>query len=184
MTTTTRLSELTGDYVFDTARTRIGFVASAMGAKVRGQFGTFEGAAHLDGDDPSRSSVRITISAASIATGNQQRDGHLRGHFLDAGSHPAITFASTRVERLGEASFQVTGDLTIRGVTGPVTVDCELAAAGIGGVTLSGRARINRKDWGVNWTGALGTVSRQVTLDLEMAVTRDRHDGFHERTRS
>jgi len=173
MTTTTRLSELTGDYVFDTARTRIGFVASAMGAKVRGQFGTFEGSAHLDGDDPSRSSARLTITTASIATGNKQRDGHLRGHFLDAASHPAITFTATRVERVGEAGFQVTGDLTIRGITKPVTIDFELTAAGIGGIALSGKARINRKDWAVNWTGALGTVSRQVTLDLEAAVIRD-----------
>jgi polyisoprenoid-binding protein YceI len=173
MTTTTRLNELTGDYVFDTAGTRIGFTASAMGAKVRGQFGTFEGSAHLDGDDPSRSSVRITISAASIATGNKQRDGHLRGHFLDAGRHPAITFTSTRVERVAEASFQVTGDLTIRGVTKPVTIDFELTAAGIGAITLSGQARIDRKEWGVTWAGALGTVSRRVALDLEVAVTRD-----------
>ena len=130
MATTTRLSELTGDYVLDTARTRIGFaVRQAMVAKVRGQFDEFEGSAHLDGDNPAESSARITIQARSIQTRNQQRDDHLRGHFLDAGNHPAITFTTARVEQAGETSFKVTGDLTIRGVTRPVTIDAEFTGA-------------------------------------------------------
>jgi polyisoprenoid-binding protein YceI len=83
MTTTTKLSELTGDYVLDTAHTRIGFVARAMATKVRGQFDEFEGSAHLDGDDPSKSSTELTIQAKCIQTRNQQRDEHLRSKFLD-----------------------------------------------------------------------------------------------------
>ena len=75
MITTTRLSELTGDYVLDTAHTRIGFIARhTMATKVPGQFGEFEGSAHLDGDDPSKSSAQLTIHAKSIQTRNQQRD--------------------------------------------------------------------------------------------------------------
>jgi len=84
MTTTTSLSELTGDYVLDTAHTRIGFVARhTMATKVRGQFGEFEGSAHLDGDDPPKLSAQLTITAKSIQTRNQHRDEALRSKFLD-----------------------------------------------------------------------------------------------------
>src|ERR1700691_2390855 len=125
MTTMTKLSELTGDYVLDPARTRIGFVARAI-TKVRGQFDEFEGSAHLDGGDPSNSSARLTIQAKSIQTRNQRRDDHLCGRFLDNDDYPAITFASVRVDQVDQTGFKVTGDLTIRGVTKPVTVDFTL----------------------------------------------------------
>jgi polyisoprenoid-binding protein YceI len=75
MTTTTKLTELTGAYVLDTAHTRIGFVArQAMVTKVRGQFDEFEGGTHLDGDDPSKSSAQLTFKAKSIQTRNDLRD--------------------------------------------------------------------------------------------------------------
>ncbi|WP_238448233.1 YceI family protein [Micromonospora sp. 4G55] len=131
MSTITTLNELTGDYVLDTTRTRIGFVARhAMGTKVRGQFEEFEGGAHLDGDNPSQSSARLTIQAKSIQTRNRQRDEQLRNTFLGVGEHPALTFASTKVQQSGTTSFKVTGGLTIRGVTKSVTVDFELTGAG------------------------------------------------------
>ena len=79
MTTTTKLSELTGDYVLDTAHTRIGFVARhTMATRVRGQFDDFAGTAYLDGEDPSKSSVQLTIQASSIQTGNPRRCGRSR----------------------------------------------------------------------------------------------------------
>src|SRR5215467_15229906 len=124
MTTMTKLSELTGDYILDTAYTRIGFVARhTIATKVRGQFGEFEGSAHLDGDDPPKSSAQLTIQAKSIQTRTRQRDEALRSKYLDTGNHPAITFTSTKVEQAGDINFTVTGDLTIRSVTKPVTVD-------------------------------------------------------------
>ncbi len=180
MTTTTKLSELTGDYVLDPARTRIGFAARAMVTKVRGQFGEFGGRVHLDGNDPSKSSAQLTIQAGSIQTRVQQRDDHLRGHFLDTGHHPAITFTSTRTEQASETSFKVTGDLTIRGVTKPVTVDFELTGAGTdpGGnfrVGFEGTVTINRQDWGVNWRAVAGgglLVSERVTLEFDVAAVR------------
>lgn len=182
MTTVTKLSELTGDYVLDTARMRIGFaVPLVMVSKVRGQFGELEGSAHLDGDDPSKSSARLTIQAASIQTRNQRRDDHLRSRFLDTGSHPAITFTSTKVEQAGEASFTVTGDLTIRGVTKPVTVNFELAGAGNDPsgsfrARFEGKTTINRKDWGVRWNTALEgggvLVGEKVTLEFDVAAVR------------
>jgi polyisoprenoid-binding protein YceI len=176
MTTTTKLSALTGDYVFDTAHTRIGFVARhTIATKVPGQFGEFEGSAHLDGDDPSRSSAQLTIAAQSIQTRSQQRDQAVRSKFLDMDNHPTITYTSTKVQQADDTSFTVTGDLTIRGVTKPVTVDLKLTGAktdscGNFRVGFEGSATINRKDWGVNWNAAPGVVSKKVTLEVEVAV--------------
>ena len=179
MTTTTKLSELTGDYVLDTAHTRIGFVARhTMATKVRGQFGEFEGSAHLDGDHPSKSSTQLTIQAKSIQTSNQQRDEALHSKFLDTDNHPAITFTSAKVKQAGETSFKVTGDLTIRGVTKPVTVDLELTSAqddpwGNFRTGFEGSGTINRKDWGVNWNAATGVlVSEKVTLEFDVTAIR------------
>ncbi len=183
MTTTTKLSELTGDYVLDTAHTRIGFFARhAMVTKVRGQFDEFEGSAHLDGDDPSKSSAQLTIQAKSIQTSNQQRDDRLRSNdFLDMDNHPTITFTSTKVEQVDGTNFKITGDLTIRGVTKPVTVDFELAGAendpwGNFRVGFEGKVTINRKDWGVSWNAALESggvlVSDEVTLEFDVAAIR------------
>ena len=182
MTTTTKLSELTGDYVLDTTRTRIGFVVrQAMVTKVRGQFDEFEGSAHLDGDDPSKSSAQLTIQAKNIQTRHQRRDDHLRNHFLDTDNHPTITFTSTKAEQVDETNFTVTGDLAIRGVTKPVTVDFELAGAendpwGNFRVGFEGKLTINRKDWGVSWNAALEgggvLVSEKVTVEFDVAAIR------------
>lgn len=181
MTATTKLSELTGDYVLDTARTRVGFAARAMVARVRGQFDEFEGSAHLDGDDPSKSSAQLTIQAKSIQTRNHRRDDHLRSSFLDTGNHKAITFTSTKVDQVDETNFQVTGDLTVRGVAKPVTVDFELTGAvndpsGNFGVGFEGKATISRRDWGVSWNAALEgggvLVGDKVTLEFGVAAIR------------
>ncbi|MFF5844195.1 YceI family protein [Streptomyces massasporeus] len=177
MTTATALGELTGDYVLDTARTRIGFTArAALVGRVRGRFDAFEGSARLDGGSPSRSAVRLTIRAASVQTRNTKRDDHLRsGDFLDAESHPALTFASTHVEQTGGTRFGVTGDLTVRGVTRQVTVDFELTDAGRDpqgsrSAAFTGRTVIDRHDWGVS--GARGMVGRKVTLEFDVTAVR------------
>ncbi|MFD5156466.1 YceI family protein [Streptomyces hawaiiensis] len=177
MTTATALGELTGDYVLDTARTRIGFTArAALVGKVRGRFEAFEGSARLDGGSPSESAVRLTIRAASVQTRNRRRDEHLRsGDFLDADTHPALGFVSTRVEQTGGTRFQVTGDLTVRGVTRRVTVDVELTDAGRDPqgafrVAFTGRTVIDRGAWGVS--GARGMVGRKVTLEFDVTAIR------------
>lgn len=178
-TTTTKLAELTGDYVLDPAHTRIGFVARhSIGPKVRGHFGEFEGSVQLDGDDPSRSSAELMIYARSLDTRNQRRDEHLRSNFLDTSNHSTITFTSTTVEQVDVTAFNVSGDLTIRGVTRPVTV--AFALTGVGrepagglGVSFEGNVTVNRKDWGVNWNAATGLmVGEQVTLVFDIAAVR------------
>ncbi|MFF3666646.1 YceI family protein [Microtetraspora malaysiensis] len=179
MSTMTTLTELTGDYVLDTARSRIGFVARhTMATRVRGRFEEFEGGAHLDGDDPSKSSARLTIQAESIQTHNRQRDDQLRGTFLDVAAHPALTFISTTVRLAGPSGLTVTGDLTMRGVTRPVTVDFELIGTendprGDFRVHLTGSTTINRNDWGVNWNAATTVmVGPKVTLEFDVTVVR------------
>ena len=105
MTSTTKV---TGDYVLDPARTRVGFVARhTMATKVPGHFETFEGHAHVSGND---SAVHLTIRAESIQTRNPRRDDALRDKFLDAPNHPVITFSSTSVDQVDESTVVLTGD--------------------------------------------------------------------------
>ncbi|MFF1902669.1 YceI family protein [Kitasatospora sp. NPDC058218] len=183
MTTTTPLSDLTGDYVLDPAHTRIGFVARhAMVTKVRGAFHTFDGSAHLDGTDPSRSTARVSITSESIDTGNEQRDGHLRTNdFLDAPNHPKITFSSTGVEQLSSTEYRVSGDLTIKGTARPIAIDFEYTGNardpyGNLRVGLEGSVTISRKDFGITWNAALEgggvLVGDKVVLEFDISAIK------------
>ncbi|MEV3986334.1 YceI family protein [Nonomuraea sp. NPDC049758] len=171
---TTSLRALTGDYVLDQARTRIGFVARhTVGPAVRGRFDRFAGTGHLDGDDPSRSRIELTVQAGSVQTRNPQRDRYLRGKYLKDADHPVITFTSNRVEPTGETAFRVTGDLSIRGVSHPITLELELTGDGDGlRLRLKDGVTIDRTDWGVKWNAAAGLVARKVALELDLAAVR------------
>ncbi|MEU6126123.1 YceI family protein [Streptomyces sp. NPDC047123] len=179
MSTITQLSELSGEYALDTTRTRIGFVARhAVGPQVRGHFEEFEGDAHLDGDDPAKSTVRLTLRAASIQSHNKFRDDPVRAKFLDTKQHPVITFTSTGVEQVDATRFRVTGDLTLRGTTKSLTLDVESTggesdAQGDVRVGFKGSAEIDRKDWGVR-ANAVDTlfVGAKVTIEFEVAAVR------------
>jgi len=179
----TSLEQLTGTYTLDPAHSRIGFSARhAMVTKVRGAFNEFEGTLHLDGDDPSGSSAQVTIQAASIDTRNADRDGHLRGNdFFAMDEFPTIEFVSTKAEQRDDEHYRLTGDLTIRGVTKPVSIDFEFTGAatdpfGNLRVGFEGSVAVNRKDWGVNWNAALDAggllVSEKVTLELELSAIK------------
>jgi polyisoprenoid-binding protein YceI len=174
---------ITGDYTLDLAHTRIGFSARhAMVTKVRGQFNEFNGSAHLDTEHPANSKVDITIKVASIDTRNADRDAHLRTNdFLAMEEFPEITFRSTGVDQAGDNKFDVTGDLTIRGVSKPVTINFELNGGtqdpwGNFRVGFDGNATINRKDWGVNWNAALEAggvmVSDKINLEFEVEAVK------------
>jgi polyisoprenoid-binding protein YceI len=180
----TALTELTGTYTLDPAHTRIGFVARhAMVTKVRGSFDEFAGTAVLDGANPANSRVEVTIEAASIDTRNAQRDEHLRGNdFLAMKEYPKITFASTGVRQAGETTFEVTGDLTIKGVTNEITIPFEFEGAakdpfGNQRVGFEGSVTINRRDYGVTWNAALEgggvLVSDKVTLEFEISAIKN-----------
>ncbi|HVV75004.1 MAG TPA: YceI family protein [Mycobacteriales bacterium] len=174
---------LTGDYDVDPSHSRVGFAAKhAMVTTVRGGFKDFTAEAHLDEENVANSSVRVEIQTASIDTGNAQRDEHLRnGDFLEVEAHPTISFVSTKVEQTGDETYAVTGDLTIKGISKPVTVNFEKTGAaddpwGSFRVGFEGKTVINRKDWGVNWNVALEAggilVSDKVTLEFDIASVR------------
>lgn len=182
-TFTTDLATLTGNYTLDPSHTRIGFVARhAMVTKVRGAFNEFEGCAYIDGDSPANSTANVTIKAASIDTRNAQRDEHLRGNdFLAMDEYPEITFVSTGVRPTGEKIFDLTGDLTIKGVTRPVTVSFTYEGAatdpfGNLRVGFEGSVTISRKDYGVTWNAALETggvlVSDKIVLEFEVSAIK------------
>ncbi len=173
--------ELVGDYQIDPAHTRIGFTARhAMVTKVRGTFGEFRGTAHIDAD-PARSSTEIVIATNSFTTGQEQRDGHVQGDdFLAVNVYPEITFRSTSVEQDGDV-YNITGDLTIRDTTQPVTIPFEftgLAKDPFGNVRagFEGSTTINRKDWGISFNAALETggvlVSEKVGLEFDVSAIK------------
>jgi polyisoprenoid-binding protein YceI len=177
------LTELTGTYTLDPAHTRIGFVARhAMVTKVRGAFNEFEGTAVFDGANPANSHVEVTIDAASIDTRNAQRDEHLRSNdFLAMQEYPKITFSSTGVRQDDDTTFEVTGDLTIKGVTNSITIPFSFEGAakdpfGNQRVGFEGSVAINRKDYGVTWNAALEgggvLVSDKVTLEFEVSAVK------------
>jgi len=183
MSTTTVPTALTGTYAIDPTHSRIGFVARhAMVTKVRGSFNEFEGTGYLDAENPADSHLQLTMQAASIDTRNADRDGHLKSNdFFDMEAHPEITFASTAVEQVDAENYRVTGDLTIKGVTKPVTVDVEYTGSAVDPfqnqrIGFEGRTTVNRKDWGVNWNAALDAggvlVSEKVTLEFEVSAIR------------
>ena len=167
-----------GTWLIDPTHSDIQFTARHMMiSKARGHFRTFSGTIHID-EVPESSYVVATIEAASIDTGDEQRDRHLRSpDFLDADKFPTITFRSTKVEDLGEGKLRVSGDLTIHGVTRPVVLDTEYAGRaqdpwGNDRAGFAARAAVDRTDFGLRWNQALETggvlVGNKVEIELEL----------------
>ena len=173
----------TGTYAIDPTHSRIGFMARhAMVTKVRGSFNEFEGSGSFDAEDPTYSQLQLTIKAASIDTRNADRDAHLTSNdFFDMETYPEITFASTAVDQVDADNYRVSGDLTIKGVTKPVSIDFEYTGTAVDPfgnerIGLDGTTTVNRKDWGVSWNAALDAggvlVGEKVTLEFEVSAIR------------
>jgi polyisoprenoid-binding protein YceI len=175
--------ELTGTWAIDPSHSSLGFVARhAMVTNVRGSFDEFEGTGVIDAANPAASTATVVIAASSINTNVADRDAHLRSaDFLDVETYPELRYTSTSVERVAADTFRVTGDLTIKDVTRPVTIDFTstgFAQDPFGNLRagFEGATTINRKDWGLAWNAALETggvlVSEKVTLVLDISAIR------------
>jgi polyisoprenoid-binding protein YceI len=175
-----------GVYDIDAKHTSVEFVARhLMITKVRGRFDDVEGTITV-AEVPEQSSVEVKIGAASVSTGEDQRDAHLRsGDFFDTDTHPHWTFSSTSVERSGD-QWKVAGDLTISGVTKPVVLDVEFDGAnltpwGTKALGFSASTEIDREDWGLTYNQVLETggvmVGKKIRIELNVeAVARATED--------
>lgn len=176
------MTELTGTYTLDPDHTTIGFVVRhAMVTKSRGSFQDFAGTFTV-ADNPADSTAEVTIQTNSVATGNADRDAHVKSEdFFAADKYPEMTFKATAfdVDDAGEGT--VTGDLTIKGVTKPVTLKVEDTAVSVDpmGSTRLGfeaTAKINRTDFGIDFNAPLKTggviLSEEVKIELEVAAIK------------
>ena len=173
---TTVTSTKTTTYAIDKAHSEATFQVRHLLTKVRGHFSDFEGTIEYNEADPERSVVNITIQAASVDTRERDRDNHLRSaDFFDVEKFPTLTFRNTAITRKGER-FDVAGDLTIRGVTRPVTFDVtSLGKArdpwGNERIAFEAEATINRKDFGLNWNAALETGGFLVGDEVKISLS-------------
>jgi polyisoprenoid-binding protein YceI len=167
----------------DPSHTRTGFsVRHLVISDVKGEFSKTSGKAQIDDADLAKSSVEVTIEAASVDTRDEKRDTHVRSaDFLDVAKFPTITFKSTKVTAGKDGQLTVVGDLTLRGVTKPVTLEGSLTKAITDpwGNTRRGASfagKINRKDWGVSWskiTDVGAVASDEVKLDLQAELVKE-----------
>lgn len=181
-TSTSALAELTpGLWTVDAAHSTVGFVARhLMVTKVRGRFTSFAGTITV-GDDPLQSTVEATVDLSSVNTGDETRDGHLKGaDFFNVETNPTMSFVSTSITPKGD-DFELAGDLTINGVTKPVTFALEFdgvnvdpwnnTKAGFSAVT-----EISRKEWGIAWNVALEKggvlVGDKVKIELDIQAAK------------
>lgn len=175
--------DLSGDWDFDPAHTRIGFSAKhAMVANVRGAFNEVTGTLHVDFDDTTKSTAEVRLKVASVDTRNTQRDDHLRSaDFFDAEQWPEIVFRSTRIEEVGENALVISGDLTIRDITKPITIPIEFTgvqtdAFGAVRAGFEGTRRIDRREYGLEWNMLLDSggflVSEKITLEFEISAIK------------
>ncbi|MFE6824045.1 YceI family protein [Streptomyces sp. NPDC057690] len=183
-TVSPELAALTGDYTIDPAHSTFGFVARhAMVTNVKGKFNDFTGSLHLDGTDPSKSTASVDITMDSIDTGSADRDGHLKSaDFFKTDEFPTMTFRATSAEALGGDDYRITGDLTILGVTKPLSIDLEFNGSakdpfGNERVGFEGKAEILRSAWGLTWNAALETggvlVSDKIKLNFDISAIKN-----------
>ena len=169
----------TRDWNIDPTHSDVHFsVRHLVVSKVRGRFAKFNGTLRLDDDDLARSAVEATIDAASVDTGTAERDAHLRSaDFFDVEKYPELRFRSTRVEKVGDDRYRVAGELTIRDVTRPVSLDVEYGGRakdpwGNERVGFVAKASLDRKDFGLGWNQVLEAggdlVGDRVELELDI----------------
>ena len=150
-------------FVVDPGHSEVGFQIRHMMSKVRGRFNEYEGRIQVDRAKPEASSAELTIQAASIDTGNANRDKDLRSaNFFDVEKYPQITFKSARVAPKGKDTYDVTGTLTMHGVSKEITLPVTFLGfmknqRGVDTAGFETAVTLNRKDFGITWNRALDT---------------------------
>ena len=173
----TATATATRTYQIDKSHSEATFQVRHLITKVRGRFSDFEGTVTLDDAHPERSSVAITIQAASIDTSEPNRDAHLRSpDFFAVDEFPTLAFTSTQIAPKGDGRFDVTGDLTIRGVTSQIVVPVShLGKAqdpwGNDRIAFEAEFTINRKEFGLTWNAALETGGFLVGDDVRVSLS-------------
>ncbi|HET9597901.1 MAG TPA: YceI family protein [Anaeromyxobacteraceae bacterium] len=167
----------------DPSHSQVGFaVKHLVISTVRGQFAKYEGKVAFDDADPTKSTVEANIDVASIDTRVADRDTHLKSaDFFDVAKYPTMTFKSTKVAKAGQDKLQVTGDLTLHGVTKPVVLEVSTSpeVKGMFGETrraFAASTKINRKDFGLTWNKAVEAgpaVGDEVTITLDLEAVKD-----------
>jgi polyisoprenoid-binding protein YceI len=168
-------------YAFDKAHSSVGFQIRHLFSNVTGKFDDFAGTIQYDEANPEQSSVEVTIKTASIDTGVKMRDDDLRSpNFFDAKKYPEITFKSKSVKAIDKNNFEVTGDLTMRGVTKEVILKVELVGKGVGlkGSIVSGwdaTAAVKRSEFGLAWNQVIeGTQVVGDDVKIELHIEADK----------
>lgn len=166
-------------YTFDTAHTQVMFAVDHLGfSKSHGRFRTFGGGFSFDEEAVEASSIDVTIDTASVDMGDKAWEDHLKNaDFFNVAQHPKMKFKSTAVEKTGENAGRVTGDLTLLGVTKPVTLDVTFNKAGIHPYSkkyiagFSATGKLNRSDWGMGY--GLPAVGDEITLNIQVEGIRE-----------
>jgi len=170
-------------YQIDGAHSAAGFtVRHMMVSNVSGAFSKLSGTVEFDPNNLAQSRVEVTIEAGSVDTRNSGRDNDLRSaNFFDVADYPTITFKSSKIEKAGEGKYRMTGDLTMHGVTKQVVLDVEgptpeIQAQGGYHTGAAATTKINRKDFGMNWSRAMDNggvvVSDEVRINIDVELVR------------
>jgi polyisoprenoid-binding protein YceI len=170
-------------FELDPTHTHIGFTAKhMMVTTVRGNFSEWSGYVEGDENDPTNAVAQATIKTASLSSGAEDRDKHLRSEdFFNVEKYPEMAFKSTRVEKIDNFNYRVEGDLTIRDITKPVKLDVEVGEIFQDGwgnerVGVSATGKINRKDWGLQWNMVMEAgrllVSETAKLEIDTELVR------------
>ncbi len=170
-TTAATAASGTRAYSVDAAHSEINFTASSRMLDAHGHFQKWDADVRLDAAALERSTVRLTIDAASITTRNERRDGHLKSpDFFDVAKYPTITFASRSVARTSPTTGVITGDLTMHGVTRPVQVPVTVRFFENGRGRFAGAFAVNREDYGIAYNSRVNPIENEVAVQFNLTV--------------
>jgi polyisoprenoid-binding protein YceI len=177
-------SALAADWEIDTTHASANFTVKHLGVtNVNGTLGPVTGKFTTDDKDITKSKLEVTIDAKGINTNNQKRDDHLKSpDFFDVEKNPTVTFKSTKIEKISDSKLKFTGDLTMHGVTKPVSFEAELSPEvdhpmaemmkmpGLKARAASGSLTLNREDWGLTWNMPMANSGFVVSKDVKVAL--------------